>query len=240
MNTQKPEPRRLDPAGLDVHSVFLTIQGEGPFSGHPAVFVRLAGCNLQCPKCDTEYTVGRKRMTPMQVVNLVKRISGQSELAVITGGEPFRQELEPLVYYLAGAGFHVQVETNGTLPASQRLLELMLDSFYASRFSVVVSPKTHVVHPTIQKLASAYKYVMDADHIGPHGLPWQALGLETVQGVLFSDREACSARKIPIYLQPMDSKGNAVNLENTQAVVASCMQHGYIVQLQLHKILGVE
>ena len=38
---------------LEVHSIFKTIQGEGPFCGTPAVFIRLAGCNLQCPWCDT-------------------------------------------------------------------------------------------------------------------------------------------------------------------------------------------
>ena len=41
----------------DVHSIFPTIQGEGPFVGQPAIFIRLAGCNLQCPACDTDYTL---------------------------------------------------------------------------------------------------------------------------------------------------------------------------------------
>ncbi len=50
----KPERKRRefdDGSSLSVHSLFYTLQGEGPYSGHPAVFIRLAGCNLQCPKC---------------------------------------------------------------------------------------------------------------------------------------------------------------------------------------------
>ena len=54
MKTNTQEPEKIDrDRHLDVHSIFHTIQGEGPYCGHPAVFIRLAGCNLQCPGCDT-------------------------------------------------------------------------------------------------------------------------------------------------------------------------------------------
>ena len=60
INTQVALKQSLtDGASLQVNSVFHTIQGEGPFAGSPSVFVRLSGCNLQCPACDTEYTEGR-------------------------------------------------------------------------------------------------------------------------------------------------------------------------------------
>ena len=52
MNTQ-PTEKRTNSQNLDITEIFFTIQGEGPFSGHRAVFIRLAGCNLQCPACDT-------------------------------------------------------------------------------------------------------------------------------------------------------------------------------------------
>jgi 7-carboxy-7-deazaguanine synthase len=52
LNNQPAEKPDRHPDGqLDVHSMFYTLQGEGPFAGRPAVFVRLAGCNLQCPAC---------------------------------------------------------------------------------------------------------------------------------------------------------------------------------------------
>ena len=75
---------------LDVHSIFYTIQGEGPFTGCPAVFVRLAGCNLKCPGCDTDYTSNRTPMTAEQILNKILELASPATLVVITGGEPFR------------------------------------------------------------------------------------------------------------------------------------------------------
>jgi len=61
LNQQLAEKRveRQDGA-LEIIDIFPTIQGEGPFAGEPAIFVRLAGCVLQCPLCDTDYTSGRR------------------------------------------------------------------------------------------------------------------------------------------------------------------------------------
>ena len=51
----KVAKRTDNPQSLQVHEIFHTIQGEGPFSGRPAVFIRLSGCNLRCWFCDTEW-----------------------------------------------------------------------------------------------------------------------------------------------------------------------------------------
>lgn len=234
MNQQPPEPRLLDLSALAVHSIFYTIQGEGPFSGHPAVFVRLAGCNLQCPGCDTDYTSNRDIMTPTQVADAVQATGSPASLVVITGGEPFRQELGPLVQYMILRGFTVQVETNGTLPPSKRLLT-HLANHAKDRFHLVVSPKTNKVHPDIQALANAYKYVADADHMhSADGLPTSALGLD-IPGILFRQYNGK-----PVYLQPMDEKDAERNQRNRSAVIQSCFRNGHILQLQIHKIIEVE
>ncbi|WP_046973456.1 7-carboxy-7-deazaguanine synthase QueE, partial [Dyella japonica] len=97
-----------------------TIQGEGPFCGQPAVFVRLAGCNLQCPGCDTNYTSNRKKMSHSDIWQEIVHVTGEAKtkLVVITGGEPFRQpEVVNFINYLIDMkGYRVQVETNGTMP----------------------------------------------------------------------------------------------------------------------------
>src|SRR6202012_6048960 len=75
MNEQKPIAADYNSDGtVDVHSIFKTIQGEGPYCGERALFIRLYGCNLRCPGCDTEYTATRNSMTPAEIVNHVSAL----------------------------------------------------------------------------------------------------------------------------------------------------------------------
>ena len=119
VNEQSAEHAVVDTFGcIDVHSIFPTIQGEGPHAGRPAVFVRLAGCNLTCPACDTDYTSTRDRMSVHHVINRIATVNPVVDtptLVVITGGEPFRQDITELINRLLEFSHEVQIETNGTL-----------------------------------------------------------------------------------------------------------------------------
>ncbi|MDE3061294.1 MAG: 7-carboxy-7-deazaguanine synthase QueE, partial [Pseudomonadota bacterium] len=100
---------------LAVKRIFPTLQGEGPYAGHPAVFVRLGGCNLACAFCDTDFE-GFATLAVNEIIGEVKRLAeGARRLVVITGGEPLRQNIVPLCEALLTEGFKVQIETNGTL-----------------------------------------------------------------------------------------------------------------------------
>ncbi len=212
-----------------VHSIFYTIQGEGPLCGTPAVFVRLAGCNLQCPGCDTDYTSKRKMMTPAQIVGRVKELMPfEGGLVVITGGEPFRQNIAPLCYALIlGELYTVQIETNGTLPPPER---------FPPQVIIVCSPKAGKVHPEIARRATCFKYVLSHTSVAADGLPGLALGHSA------SPHVARPPDGFPyrIYLQPMDAQDPVDNQKNLNAVIKSCMEHGYILQLQIHKLLNLE
>lgn len=216
---------------LSVHSVFLTIQGEGPFAGKPAIFIRLAGCNLQCPGCDTEYTSGRGMLQPLDVVHTVKQYVNenfQPNLIVITGGEPFRQDISPLCELLDSEGFDIQVETNGTLPPSPKLLKSVV---------IVCSPKTGKMNPAMAERVNHLKYVLNEDSVCElDGLPVLALGHKAFPKVARPPHNFGGT----VYLQPMDCKDEALNALNLKAAMFSCMRYGYTLQLQIHKMIGVE
>lgn len=245
LNNQKPE-KRIELANtvrsLDVHSIFKTIQGEGPFTGTPCVFIRLAGCNLQCPKCDTEYTEGRKLMKYVDIVDAVRNLQ-KGGLVVVTGGEPLRQSnLFQFLHILIDNGYYVQIETNGTLPIPEpaNCIQKIVMLNPQGRFGIyiVCSPKTGNVHQTIQEHACAFKYVGGASDLDTHdGLPKTALD-HTAKPILF--RPDLSNVTVPIYLQPLDDKCAKLNAQNMEACVASCLRHGYTLQLQTHKIINVE
>lgn len=235
INTQKIEKRVPfdDGSLLAVHSIFLTIQGEGPFCGQPAVFVRLAGCNLQCPSCDTEYTEGRTNRAPWQIQESVRALNPGKRigtLVVITGGEPFRQNIWPLISLLVGNGnFRVQIETNGTLAPP-------INMFKHRDLTVVCSPKTGKVNPQLYPFIDAYKYVLSHDSMDLDGLPIRALNHTASPRVARPHKGFVG----PVYLQPMDSKDEEENAKNLRAVTRSSIQNGYTVQLQIHKLLGIE
>lgn len=228
INTQPIEKRQdTDGSFLDVHSIFDTIQGEGPYCGMPAVFVRLAGCNLQCPGCDTIYTTGRHMLPIADIAAQVEALRKPPHLVVITGGEPFRQNIAPFVLRLIRSGYNVQVETNGTLPPPANL---------PITTAVVCSPKTGKVNDKLKPFIDAYKYVISADSVNEEdGLPILALGHSA------SPQIARPHEDFPgfVYLQPMDAQDPDVNRRNLQTAVASCQKHGYILQIQIHKLIGL-
>lgn len=229
MNNQKTEKAVFDKQGnLDVHSVWLTIQGEGPFAGCPSVFVRLAGCNLQCNFCDTDYTSNRKNYSPDELLTkVIETAAGATGLVVITGGEPFRQNIQPFILALRAAGCDVQIETNGTLCPQQFLWDSCL---------IVCSPKTAMINPEMAERAHFYKYIVEAGKICPEdGLPLCSLGMG--QRVA---RPPEMFRKRNIFVQPLDSKDNQTNDANTRYAVGTCLQFGYRLCLQVHKYVNVD
>ncbi|MBQ0050184.1 MAG: radical SAM protein [Bacteroidales bacterium] len=103
---------------MKINELFLSLQGEGHFTGTAALFLRFAGCNLSCPFCDTLHTPFTE-YTEAQLIGAVLELSAGVRHIVITGGEPSLQLTDSFVDLLHQHGFFVQVETNGTheLPA---------------------------------------------------------------------------------------------------------------------------
>jgi len=276
MNQQPITKRDLNPDGLLwVHSIFgPTFQGEGPFSGSRCVFIRLQDCNLQCPGCDTIYhapwgnrtEVQQKQWKPEDLAHTVMEMLRENafnptsgNLVVISGGEPFRQNLIPLLLEFRKYLVFVQIETNGTLPPQFPDMENPSPSFYNTNpyerkgVYIVCSPKTPVAHKYFGAVACAFKYVLDHRSVDPEdGLPIHVLGNINAKRVY---RQDVPIR--PVYLQPMDHSEEVyedgqyvgfdgdlriaeLNQKSIEAVKASCLKHGYILQLQIHKLINVE
>jgi len=107
---------------MQIIEIYKSLQGESSYAGLPCVFVRLAGCNLRCVWCDSEYTFkGGSRMTQEQVESEVHRLSPGKGLVEITGGEPMLQEREvvPLMESLLASGYTVLLETSGERPLAK-------------------------------------------------------------------------------------------------------------------------
>lgn len=229
MNQQIPEHRvRTDQGTYDVQEIWKTIQGEGPFVGCPAVFVRLAGCNLQCPLCDTDYTSKRHHMSSVSIGLKVEELREHAlSLVVITGGEPFRQPLKPLVRDLLTRGYTVQIETNGTLYQE--------DFPFYNEVTIVCSPKSTFINKSLQPHISALKYVVQAGHVDEaDGLPTMVLGMPVRVARWWPTLGAEN-----IYVQPADEQDEVKNAANQKAALDSCMKYGYRFCLQTHKILGL-
>ena len=103
---------------LSIIEIYRSIQGESSFAGLPCTFVRLAGCNLRCTWCDSEYTFsGGKKMSNDDIAAEVQKLS-PAGLVEITGGEPMLQERElmPLMQQLLDRGYQILIETSGERP----------------------------------------------------------------------------------------------------------------------------
>jgi len=238
-NKQAPEPyHKGDGLTVDVHSVFYTLQGEGPFAGRPAVFVRLAGCNLQCPGCDTEYTQGRVHTPVEDVLSMVRDELGQNNavrlcrLIVLTGGEPLRQNIDILLQVFSDYGFHVQIESNGVFEISDSVQRAIRNG----RVTLIVSPKTSRINAVTAMYVKAFKYVIAADQVREDdGLPILALGHKAATGVA---RPPETWRGI-IYVSPMDAQDPAINQANLLAARDSALKHGHTLGVQIHKIINL-
>lgn len=105
-----------DTLGVAAEGVFWTIQGEGHLSGKGMAFVRLAGCSVGCPNCDTNYQLA-ERLTPIEACARVRHAipgSVTDRWVWVTGGEPADQPLlNDFVRELKRFGLTVAVATSG-------------------------------------------------------------------------------------------------------------------------------
>lgn len=234
-----------------VKSIFATVQGEGFHAGTPAVFVRLAGCNLwsgrakdrdrdadrhgaACPRwCDTDFTKeGAEHLTAREISERVRNAGPDYPLVVVTGGEPLLQLDAALVkelYHYTSAHV-VAVETNGTVPLDDDLLGLAGEELF-----VTCSPK---VCPQALRLQHADEVKVVLPDYSSYALAAAAwLALDTYRGLRGR------------FVQPRDPAvfaGEGVDSFDTQAyraAAAACLDFvtenpTWRISTQTHKLNG--
>lgn len=178
------------------NGIFWSIQGEAHLRGFQMGFVRLAGCSVGCPSCDTNYSVNR-RMTPAEVVAEAEETwpKDRDRWVWITGGEPTDHDLKPLLRAFTGAGYRVAVATSGKRPLVPPVDWLS------------VSP--HSIEPSgfLQRYGDEVKLVD-----GLNGLDLEAWAEQWDSVVDFAYR----------YVQPMSARGASGFVEDP-ASLARCL-----------------
>lgn len=104
---------------LPVVEIFHSVQGEGVWTGTNAFFIRLAGCDVGCPWCDTKHSWNARRYPRHPIPELIAAAKAVNPaIVVITGGEPLMHDLTALSCGLKAAGLRVHLETSGAHPFS--------------------------------------------------------------------------------------------------------------------------
>lgn len=241
---------------LMVSNIFYTFQGEGPWAGNPAVFIRLAGCNLgkkeHCPWCDADFRMS-EAMTigPVQIIDFIVRKGNNAPLFVLTGGEPLLQlsSLEVVIDAVqrqCGQKL-AQFETNGIL-LTDTILSRHPD------WAFVVSPKIlrdglYSPIPAAWRLHRkriALKYVVSADSNNPyHNIPspQELSGFNVFisgQTEYGPDDALAQPGKPAANLLLMSEYARTQTAANYAYAAQIALAKGYRVSYQTHLLAGVE
>jgi 7-carboxy-7-deazaguanine synthase len=218
-----------------VNEMFETIQGEGVFTGVPAVFIRLQVCPVGCSWCDTkqtwtaeaddqrtfEHIITKQGDSPTWsfanadlIIRQYQGLKYTAKHIVITGGEPCLYDLRPLTTAFEAIGCQCQIETSGTFEV------LVSDSTW-----VTVSPKI-AMKGKLPVLASALSRANEIKH--PVGTQKDIEQLETLlSGVVLLNN-------VTIALQPISQKHRA-----TELCINTCIKNNWRLSIQTHKYLSI-
>ena len=191
--------------------IFHSVQGEGFHAGIPSIFIRFGGCNLRCPWCDTDFDI----WTDMNIAEIVNELSKYDcDRIIFTGGEPALQDLVTLSSYLKPLGYYLSIETNGTIPIPEGIIDW-----------ICVSPKDqeYVNLKIKQRIGDELKVV----YVGQDLTMYDDLkkGFDN----LFLQ---------PLYDEGQNTEWNGLSFHSTFEKVRSNPE--WRLSLQTHKWMGVE
>lgn len=246
--------------GIFVTNIFRTLQGEAPFGGYPAVFLRLAGCNYgmktnYCQFCDTSFQLAKsKHYTVDALYDAVLEQTVPGDILVLTGGEPTLQhQIIPMLKQLLEDGVYrlIQIETNLTNPAffKEALAQGLpfTRSVEGEGVYIVGSPKANYKSfktprptPEVEELVGTFKFLIDEEGTPHYAIPDWAHEVGKYRVYL---------SPIAVYAKPYIGEissiweDNLMNKEKTAVnysrAAALCVEHGFKLSLQMHLFVGI-
>ena len=230
---------------MRISEAFYTLQGEGTKLGKPAIFLRIAGCNLRCHWCDTPYASWKPKGPHLSVDQCLDLVNEQVEgngvprsriEVVITGGEPmiYAKELAELIPSLQIFGYQVTIETAGTKWHDSVKPDLWSVSpkLNHSAPDPELHPREHRKHVKNNQFQTEFaslnnaqfKFVVRHDHL---------------QHDIAELRQYCLDNSIPhskVILMP-EGQTKAETMAAMEPTFEACMKYGYTMCPRLHVII---
>jgi organic radical activating enzyme len=209
------------PSILKINEIFWSFQGEGLRVGVPSVFLRFAGCSVQCPYCDSKDSWKSEAGASVSIEEILSEIEKhqkkypQSQV-VITGGEPLEQELSEITTALKKKNNFLSIETNGI-----HFQDLPIDWW-------TISPKDvtdYFIHEDLLKKINEIKLVVN-----------KSLTIDVIKRT-----RSIVPVSVPIFLQPEANDNN--RYVNTFSLFQQCQEEqleNIRCGIQLHKIYEVK
>jgi len=209
---------------IRVAELFVSVQGEGFWTGTPCYFIRLQGCVNHCSFCDSKDTWDVNGGTLMSFQHIIDLIPYGINYVVITGGEPtLHSNLPNLVDLLYTNGYDVHIETSGNhYPVLKELIHR------GQTHWITISPKYHTVPAGIDVLllADEIKWVIT-----------EKSDLDMVDDIRVRVEHTSRGEAPLFYLQPVSCEKEATDL-CIQHVIANAGRD-YRLSIQVHKYIGV-
>lgn len=206
-----------------VNEIFGSIDGEGIRAGELASFVRLAGCNLRCSYCDTQYALDKNAGTEMSVNEIIDELDKIGiKNVTLTGGEPLQhKDIDILIDELLKSNYKVNIETNGSINIEKYVGKCLITMDYKCPSS---NMENTINLANIEKLGEedVLKFVVEESD------------LKTVEEVLRKFKI-----KSFVYISPIYQK---IELPKIVEFMKKCNSNGIDMtkvrmQIQLHKVI---
>lgn len=206
-----------------VNEIFSSIDGEGIRTGELATFIRLAGCNLRCRYCDTEYALDNNSGSEMNITEILNEVKKYKNRNItLTGGEPLaHKETNKLIEGLIKNNYFVNIETNGSIDIEPYIGKCLITMDYKCKSSLM--EKTMLLS-NLEKLSETdvLKFVINSEDF------------DCIEKILRDFNI-----KSYIYISPIF---NEINLPDIVEFMKKCNEKGIDMskvrmQVQLHKII---